>query len=237
MENTDKRPLIVVNFKDYPEGTGENAVELAQMHEKVAKEMNARIAVAVHPLDLKAVAAVVKGIPVLSQSGDSYTRGADGEPKKTQTGRLTPKALAEIGVSGILVNHAENPVEDDEHVAQIVEDFKGAGMMVIACAENTDRGESIQLACPVKPDFIAVEPPEMIGGDVSVTTKPEVITEAVQYLGDTVLVGAGVKTGEDIKKAKELGAKGVLLASGVVTPKGGKTPEEVLRELAQASLE
>ena len=34
-----------------------------------------------------------------------------------------------------------------------------------------------------------------------------------------VLVGAGIKTLEDVKKAKELGAKGILASSGVVKSK------------------
>jgi len=133
-----------------------------------------------------------------------------------------------------LVNHAENPRSNDE-IAAIVKDFKeeSPDLMVIVCAENADRGAEIAAICA--PDFIAVEPPEMIGGDVSVTTKPEIISEAVEKIGGNVLVGAGVKTGEDVKSAKELNAKGVLLASGVVKPKEG-TSEEVLRELAQASL-
>jgi len=67
-----------------------------------------------------------------------------------------------------------------------------------------------------------------------VTTRPEVVSDAVRKLDVPVLVGAGVKTGEDMAKAIELGAKGVLLASGVVKPAGGKSPEDVLMELINA---
>ena len=66
-------------------------------------------------------------------------------------------------------------------------------------------------------DLIAVEPPELIGGDISVSkAEPEVIERSVQMLGQNrVLVGAGVKNSDDIRIALSLGASGVLLASGV----------------------
>lgn len=267
MESSPGKPLIVVNFKDYPEATGGNAVGLAKVHDKVATETGANILISVHPTDLRAVCSAVsgdrvsdsavlglanssggddlrKGLPVLSESGDSYTRGPDGKPKGTQTGRMTPEVVFGTGAKGILINHAENPRTDAEIVA-IIQDFRGAiermgstgDFTIIVCAESVDRAEGIVSACGSdQPDYIAIEPPEMIGGDVSVTTRPDIISSAVERVGGNVLVGAGVKTAEDLKTAVKLGAKGVLLASGVVKPKGGKTPEDALRELALASL-
>ena len=134
-----------------------------------------------------------------------------------------------------MVNHAENP-RTDEEIRAIVADFKSETpeTLVVVCAESVERAESIMTICAEsKPDFVAIEPPDMIGGDVSVTTKPEIIEDAVAKIGDNVLVGAGVKTGDDVAKALELGAKGVLLASGVIKPKNGKTPAEALSELTK----
>jgi len=227
-------PIIIVNFKDYLESTGGNAVELAKVHEKVLKETGAQLVVAAHPMDLRDVCDMCPGLPVVSQTGDSYTRGADGQIKGTQTGRMTPKMVESCGAIGTLVNHAENPRTDNE-VYEIVSDFEleNPALLTVVCAENAERGEGIMNLC--KPDYVAIEPPDLIGGDVSVTTRPEIVSDAVSRLGDNVLVGAGVKTGEDMRQALELGAKGVLLASGVVKPKGGVTPYDVLMELINAS--
>jgi len=91
--------------------------------------------------------------------------------------------------------------------------------MSIVCAQDSEEAKKLAI---YGPDFIAVEPPELIGGDVSVSNaKPEVILETVHKVKHTspqteVLCGAGVKTTEDVKKALELGAKGVLVASGIV---------------------
>ena len=67
------------------------------------------------------------------------------------------------------------------------------------------------------PTYFCIEPPELIGGDVSVSTAhPELIRAAVEASPVPVLTGAGVKTGEDLRIAAELGSAGVILASGIV---------------------
>jgi triosephosphate isomerase len=78
-------------------------------------------------------------------------------------------------------------------------------------------------------DFIALEPPELIEGNVSVSNaKPELIKDAVRIFNSAnnkktvLLCGAGVKSKEDVKKALELGTMGVLVASGLLKAKNKK---------------
>jgi len=84
------------------------------------------------------------------------------------------------------------------------------------------------------PDYVAVEPPELIGTGIPVSkAKPEVITDTVELVKKVnpevkVLTGAGISSGEDVKKALELGSVGVLLASGVTK---AKDPEKAIRDL------
>jgi len=231
--------VIVINFKDYPESLGKNAVSLALVVDEVAGGFGdaaggGQIMIAVHPTDLRAVREALTGRAqgsrpsVVSQSLDFYTK------KGAQTGRMTPNVLLETGVSGGIVNHAENP-RTNEEILKILKDFKSADpkFIVIVCAESVARAVEICSVCKdVLPDYIAIEPPELIGGDISVTTRPELIKEAVSQINCPVLVGAGVKSSEDLKKALEFGAKGVLLASGIVKP-NGKTPKEALEELVK----
>ena len=81
------------------------------------------------------------------------------------------------------------------------------------------------------PDYIAYEPPELIGGDVSVSTaKPEVIRDIVNSVKTKIIVGAGVKNKKDVEKCIELGAVGVLVASGVVKAKNAK---KAIKDLAE----
>jgi len=89
---------------------------------------------------------------------------------------------------------------------------------VCGCAADLEEAKNL---AEMGPTFIAVEPPELIGGDISVTTAdPSIVSDTVAVVKATnpdvrVLCGAGVKNGQDVATAIKLGAEGVLLASGV----------------------
>lgn len=197
-------PIIIINFKTYEQATGSNAVALAKICEEVAKEKNADIRVAVQAADIYHVSQKVS-IPVYAEHIDPIDPGRN-------TGFLLPEDAKDNGAIGTLLNHSEHRLPDDVLTAS-VEQARGAGLKVLICAATAKEGAA---HATLKPEFIAVEPPELIGGKISVSSaKPELISEAVKMIDAPVLVGAGVHTGEDVKIAMELGAKGVLLASGV----------------------
>ena len=101
----------------------------------------------------------------------------------------------------------------------------------VVCTNNAGVSAA---AAAFGPDYVAVEPPELIGSGVSVAkADPEIIRTSVEMVrcvnkNVKVLCGAGIQTGECVKTAVDLGADGVLLASGVVK---AKDPEAVLRDL------
>jgi len=210
--------MIIVNFKNYESAIGVNAVTLAKIHELIAHETGAKIAIAVNALDLEKVRKTVS-IPVFAQHTDAAGFGST-------TGSIVPELVKKMGVTGTLLNHSEKRLGAE--LASCVTAAKQAGLQVIVCAETSD--EAAKISANLQPDFIAVEPPELIGGDVSVTNaNPEIITDTAQKIGTTaMLVGAGVKNGEDVKTALKLGAKGVLLASGVTK---ANDPAATLRNL------
>lgn len=213
-----KLPLILVNFKTYEQATGESAVVLAKIHEKVAQETGANICIAVCALDLVRVCESVS-IPVFAQHTDFCGYGS-------HTGHILPEMVKEAGAYGTLLNHAEFQL-GDETLEKCITAAKRAGLFVVACANDPDKAGKIS---GFAPDLVAVEPPELIGGDVSVSkAEPAVVEKAVNLVGKgKVLVGAGVKNGEDVKIALALGASGVLLASGVVK---SDDPYSVLMDL------
>jgi triosephosphate isomerase (TIM) len=215
-----KLPTIIVNFKTYESAIGDKALELAQIHDKVAQETGLSFAICVQPSDIYRISQIVS-IPVFAQHIDPVTYGS-------HTGHILPEAIKQAGAYGTLINHAEHQVEFDV-LEQSIMRAKDVGLFTCVCANTPEAAAEI---AKFNPDLIAVEPPELIGGDISISSaKPEVITQAVAKIGEgKVLVGAGVKTSEDTKKAIELGASGVLLASGVTK---AKNPYEVLTDLAK----
>ncbi len=221
-----KRALIIVNFKTYKEATGENAVKLAKMCEEAArKAKGAKVAVAVQAADISRVASAIdtKLVFVFAQHID-----ANGQGKST--GFVTAEAVKAAGATGTLLNHAEHKITD---ISKRITIAKAAGLMTVVCAASLAEAKTISSLTPF-PDYIAIEPPELIGGTVSVSkARPELIAEAVEAIKGAnskiiVLCGAGVNSSEDIRKALELGTEGVLVATAVVL---AKNPEDALSGL------
>ena len=211
--------MIITNFKTYESATAEHAISLADIHQQVAEELGVDIRVCVQAIDLAPVIENVN-IPVLSQHIDPVGFGS-------YTGHIMPESVKAVGAEGTILNHSERRL-DIEVLKKSIERAKEVGLTTIVCAETPEEGARF---LEFNPDYIAVEPPELIGGDISVSSsQPEIIENAAKLIGtEKLLVGAGVKTGEDVRIAVKLGAKGVLLASGVTK---AEDPKSVLMDLA-----
>lgn len=215
----------MVNTKTYEEGTGRHAVALAQLMEKVGEEYGVRMVIAVQPCDVYRVAQGT-GIPVFSQHVDAISYGSN-------TGWTLPQAIRDAGGAGTLLNHSEHRMRLED-IARACASAQSLGMEVIICAGSV---AVTGAAASLNPDYVAMEPPELIGGDISVTSaQPDIVKNAVAAARAVnpeaaVLCGAGIKSGEDVAKAVELGAEGILVASGVVK---AHNKEGVLAEMAKA---
>jgi triosephosphate isomerase len=217
------RPVVLVNYKVYAEATGARAVALTQALEKAAAGgERATLAVAAQATDIQRVASATR-VPVFAQHVDALSPGAG-------TGATLAEAVKEAGASGSLLNHAERRLQLADIAASSARLHK-LGLARVICSDTV---ATTRAAAALHPEFVAIEPPELIGGDVSVTSAdPAIVRDAVAAAKGVaprvrVLCGAGVKTGADLKAALALGAEGVLLASGIVK---AKDPAAALRGL------
>lgn len=220
-------PVIILNCKTYSQVDGVGSLDLARICQKVEKETGASIAICPPQVELSRIASEVD-IPVIAQNVDIW----DGSVK---TGGVTLTEIKAAGAKGLLINHSESRrlIADIE---SLISKSKELDLLTVVCSNNvnTSRG-----AAALGPDFVAMEPPELIGGDISVTSAdPGIVKVTVEEVRKIdphvrVLTGAGVKTKEDVRMALELGTEGVLLASGVVK---SKDPEGVLLSLAEGLL-
>ncbi len=215
-------PLLILNFKAYPEAVGAQALELARIAEEESEASGKAVAVAPFVGDLARVADRV-AIPVLAQH-------CDDRPGGSQTGWTPPEAVQAAGAIGTLLNHAERPLPEAA-LRATMKRCDALGLETVVCASDAAAAKS---TATMGPTFLAVEPPELIGGDISVTTaNPRIVQETVTQVAEIdpavrTLCGAGIKTGADVRKALELGTDGVLLASGVVK---APSPRRALAEL------
>jgi len=216
-------PTIILNVKTYAEATGVKALEIAKLMDKISQETGASMAIAVQATDISLCAKDVS-IPVFAEHIDPVKPGS-------HTGWTLPEAVKEAGAIGTLINHSEHRLKLAD-IDICITKAKELGLDHIVCTNNVATSKA---AATFSPNFIAVEPPELIGGDISVTTAdPDIVSSSVEAVkaidkNVKVLCGAGVKNGKDVAKSIELGADGVLLASGVVK---AKDKERVIRDLA-----
>ena len=212
--------MIVVNFKTYKEATGMKAVKLARIIRQVMDETKVRIVAVPQLADLRAC--VEEGAECWVQHVDPVVQGKN-------TGWVTVEDVEEAGAHGTLLNHAEHKLAW-ETLVKTMELISGMAFEACICAANLE--EAVKIV-ELKPDWIAYEPPELIGSkDKSVASEnPDIIVKVVKAVNRPVLIGAGVHSREDVRVGLSLGAKGILLATDVVL---SADPETELRELAQA---
>jgi triosephosphate isomerase len=212
-----KKGIIVINFKTYEESTGKNAITLA----KACTSKN--VIICVDALSLKEVSKVVK-VPVFAQHVDGVTYGG-------HTGKLNSEMIKAAGAKGSLINHSEDRYSEKD-LENAIAACKRAKITSLVCVQNPREATKV---AKLNPDAIAIEPPELIGGNISVTTaNPKIITKTIEAVRKVnpkipVLCGAGVKTNADLRVAVELGAIGVLLASAITK---AQDPKKALKRLA-----
>ncbi|EMA53317.1 MULTISPECIES: triose-phosphate isomerase [Halococcus] len=196
--------FVLVNLKAYPS----DPVEIATVARDVADESGVRIAVSPQAADIGRVAET--GVETWAQHVSPVEHGS-------HTGSTLAEAVADAGAVGTLLNHSERRLRLAD-IDGALDAADRAGLETIVCANNPDQ---IGAAAALGPDGVAVEPPALIGGDVSVSqADPGIVENAVAAAAAVddsvdVLCGAGISAGEDLAAAGDLGASGVLLASGV----------------------
>lgn len=215
------RPFII-NFKNYAEASADRTVELAKAAQDVAKKQDVEIIVAPPQPSLALVCKNID-LSVVCQHVDSEKEGAT-------TGFFVPEVARSYGAAGSLVNHSEHRI-GMAAVEEIVKRLHNLGMVSIVCARTP---EEVSQIARFSPDFIAIEPPELIGSGRAVSKEnPAIITDSIKAAGgkSKVICGAGITDGEDIAKAIQLGSHGVLVASGVVK---ASSWQDKIAELASA---
>jgi triosephosphate isomerase (TIM) len=199
-------------------------VALARELERAGRAAGVAVAIAPPTPQLASVASAVH-LPVLAQHVDPDAAGPS-------TGFVPVRTLAAAGARGSLVNHSEHPISFDA-VRSVVPALKAAGLAAVVCAPTP---RAVARLARARPPYLAIEPPELIGGRRAVSTaRPAVIVEAVRAVravapATRVLCGAGVHAREDVRRALELGSDGILVASAVaLAPRPRRVLDDLLR--------
>jgi len=210
--------MIIVNFKAYRQALGHKAEKIAKKCREASKDTGEKVIACPQPQDIPKAAST--GVETFAQHVSYKGTGSN-------TGRISASGAKNAGASGTLINHSERRLGSDK-VRKTVQKCRDVGLTTIVCAKNA---EEVKKFNNYNPDYISIEPPELIGGEKPVSkSKPELIQQAVKNTdGSTeTLTGAGIKTREDVQKAIDLGCSGVLVASGVIK---SEEPKQKIEEL------
>jgi triosephosphate isomerase len=214
--------MILVNFKIYQESFGQKGINLAKICQKVAKESGIKIIPVVSALEAYRIMREAGVKEVCLQHVDEYNEGR-------WTGAVSAAQAKEMEVWGTLLNHSEKKIPLG--TAAKIKVGLPRGFTGVLCVHSRKQAE--KWVKKIKPEIVAYEPSYLIADpNKSVSSEnPITIKEIAEMIAPIpLLVGAGVKTKEDVAVARRQGAAGVLVASDIIK---ARNPEKELRDLTE----
>jgi len=204
-------PIIIINFKTYKQG--KEAVELAKAIEKIDKE----IIIGVQASDIYEITKAT-GLKVYSQHVDYLEKGR-------ATGFVLPEAVKKDRATGSFLNHSEHKLSFGV-LKKTIKRCKEVGLKTLVFASSIKEATRVE---KLNPNYLVYEPPELVGGKISVSeAKPEIIEKLRKQIKMPFLIGAGIHNKEDVKIALRLGASGIAVSSAICE---AKNPEEKLKDM------
>ena len=127
--------------------------------------------------------------PVIGQHVDLSKPGST-------TGFLVPEIVKSFGAVGSLINHSEHRIDNIDSIRELVDILRKLQMVSIVCVRTPEEAGTI---ANFNPDFIAIEPPELIGSGKAVSKEnPSVVTKSISAVAERsdssskVICGAGI---------------------------------------------
>ena len=205
-----KKPIIVVNLKTYRQG--KRAIKLAREISKVSKD----IILGVQAADIYETSNATRS-KIYAQHVDYFEPGRN-------TGFILPESVKKDGAKGTFLNHSEHKLHFDV-LKKTIARCRKLRLKTMVFASNLKEALKVKR---LKPDYIIIEPPELIAGKRSVSeARPDLIKNISKKLNYKFLVGAGIHSKKDLEIAVKLGASGIALSSAVTM---SKNPSKKLRE-------
>lgn len=213
MTGTKQIPILILNFKNYHEIEGQKGIELARSVQKVSESFVGSIQLVIAPPQA-ALALVIQNVntPVFAQHLDYAEAGST-------TGYFIPEMARSFGAQGSLLNHSEHRIDKLDTVQGLVNRLRSLQMVSVVCARTPSE---VSTLARFEPDYIAIEPPELIGSGRAVSREnPSIVTDSINAAAKMsqnarVICGAGITDANDVSSALKLGAVGILVASGII---------------------
>ncbi len=206
---------------------GEEMLKLAKVIDKTAMKYDLDVIVTPQYTDLRLLAENTERILVFAQHMDALYPGRG-------LGSVLPEAVKATGAVGVMLNHAEKPLEPDV-LEKTIRRSEEVGLASIVCADTV---EDVKKIAMMAPDLIVAEPTDLIGtGTTSDTNYVLETIDIVRKINPDIMVlqGAGISNGKDVYDTIKLGAEATGTTSGIMkSDKPYEMVEEMLFNLRKA---
>lgn len=154
----------------------------------------------------------------------------DDLPPDSKAGSALPERLKACGVQGVYINHSSLPQTLGAMIRMQARAEK-LGLYTMACADSI---KEIQATAIIGPDILIAEPEDLIGSGQSADAAYIQASIAAAHAINpevSVLIGAGISSGEDVYKCIYNGADATGSASGIFK---SDNPEAMIYEMFEA---
>ena len=187
---------------------GDAMLALAKVIDKTAQKYDVDVIVTPQYTDIKLLADNTERILVFAQHMDALVPGRG-------LGSVLPEAVKAAGAKGVMLNHAEKPL-DMETLEATIRRADEVGLATIVCADTV---EDVKRIAHMAPNLIVAEPTELIGtGVASDMGYVRDTIAAVRAINPDIMVlqGAGISGPDDVANVIRAGAQATGCTSGVM---------------------
>lgn len=206
---------------------GDELLRLAQVIDRTAIKYDVDVIVTPQYTDISLLANNTERIFVFAQHMDCLSIGRG-------LGSVLPEAVKAAGAKGVMLNHAERPLNMDI-IEKTIRRADEVGLATIVCA---DTAEELCEIAKMAPNLLVAEPTELIG--TGQTSDESYVTETIRLVNEInpdimVLQGAGISNGQDVYNTIKLGAQATGSTSGIIKADDpAAMAEEMLYNLRKA---
>lgn len=205
---TIQPPFFEIGPKAYM--YGKDFLDLAIFADGLTTKYEVNIIVTPQYVDIPGVFERTKNIFVFAQHMDAVHVGRG-------IGSVLPEAIKAAGACGVLLNHVERRLSEDQ-LSRTIDRANEVGLMTMVCADDL---EGIVKVARFNPTIVIAESPDMIGGGKREKGQMEVIrkiNDAVKEINPKILVlhGAGINGPQDVFNVIAAGAEGTGSTSGIM---------------------
>ena len=190
---------------------GDAMLKLAKVIDATAYKYDVDVIVTPQYTDIKLLADNTERFFVFAQHMDALVPGRG-------LGSVLPEAVKAADAVGVMLNHAEKPL-DMETLEATIKRADEVGLATIVCADTV---EDVKRIAKMGPNLIVAEPTELIG--TGTTSDSNYVIETINTVREInpdimVLQGAGISNGQDVYNTIKLGAQATGSTSGILKAK------------------